>query len=469
MARGWKYNNLNRFIVGIMCFAQVQAVNAACTTPAGVAGGRNYKTATNKYQVCNGTSWVDMANNGSMGSCSKTAELEYDAGEAVYRYCNGTTWIRAEKATCTISSMTYVSKVTDATALLYQSAAFISADKSKLYTVGSRVTKWTVTGSPPALSKTGHSATNSDMSVGQEIRVYGNYAWVAGNGGYMTVWDISGATPTFVVSRTTATMGGGLNGLELSDDGTKAYTATYDVGGKCYFHSWNISTPTTLPVPTALDLTAYTGGYCTNVQLRGDYAFVNFQDKGLGQGGIVAIDITNNTVVGSVSNANFLNANGFWLSPDKKYAYTSPGSNTAKKMTVTDISDPTAMVYKGRYTQANLSESYDLTTSGRYTFFTSVTDCYTYAVDVTDPTTPVQAAVATGCTNANAPAAMAITGQYLIVAGYAAESLSVFNLGCDPSLPPTSLGVCSRAGQIDYFTGTNTLAWCDGSDWRPMH
>jgi hypothetical protein len=52
-----------------------------------------YDSGANNYKFCNGTDWLPVANNGSVGSCSGNPEQEYDAALSLWKWCDGSDWI----------------------------------------------------------------------------------------------------------------------------------------------------------------------------------------------------------------------------------------------------------------------------------------------------------------------------------------------------------------------------------------
>lgn len=278
----FRSNFLSAFAL-LMLFGPVS--QADCTSPAAKAGAREYNTTSNRFQLCTGTSWIDFSINGTMGACTGSGKLEWDTGSSVYKYCSVGTWQRAEKGACTVTAVTWLSKIAaDTTALQSVSAAVISADGNTMYTGGTRIAKWTLSGGPPGVpSKTGHGALLASSATAQELEVLGNYVFAFADSGSLTVWDVSGATPTLAATRAPipAEVGTG-NGLELSADGTKAFTVTYLAGGsKGYFHVFDITNPLSTAAPIAtLDVTIPAGVTPMNVVIKGNYAFLSFKNRG---------------------------------------------------------------------------------------------------------------------------------------------------------------------------------------------
>ena len=68
---------------------------AACTSPAAVAGAREWFVADDTYKFCDGTNWIDFNIDENLTACATTSQMEYDTGEHVYKFCDGAEWKKA--------------------------------------------------------------------------------------------------------------------------------------------------------------------------------------------------------------------------------------------------------------------------------------------------------------------------------------------------------------------------------------
>ena len=72
-----------------------------CTSPAGRKGMVNYDTTDQRYEYCNGTSWIAMdttctVGNGGAGCTGGTAgSMRYNTTSDIYEFCEGDTWVCA--------------------------------------------------------------------------------------------------------------------------------------------------------------------------------------------------------------------------------------------------------------------------------------------------------------------------------------------------------------------------------------
>lgn len=79
------------FIVVGFSFLTIES-NAACTSPAGVAGSRQWFSADNVYRLCNGTTWEGIVTGTSIGNCSRSGDIEYNSSQKAYGVCDSTNY-----------------------------------------------------------------------------------------------------------------------------------------------------------------------------------------------------------------------------------------------------------------------------------------------------------------------------------------------------------------------------------------
>lgn len=62
---------------------------ADCTSPAAIAGAREWFSGTSEFKICDGTNWdVIELDDVDLGACSPTASREWDTTLKAYKFCN---------------------------------------------------------------------------------------------------------------------------------------------------------------------------------------------------------------------------------------------------------------------------------------------------------------------------------------------------------------------------------------------
>ncbi|MBX3018224.1 MAG: SUMF1/EgtB/PvdO family nonheme iron enzyme [Bdellovibrionaceae bacterium] len=82
------------FLILICAVFETSWTLAACTSPTAAEGVRNYFSDDKKYKLCARDVWNDFVTTGTLTSCSKEAEIEYDPAQTAFKYCNGSNWVR---------------------------------------------------------------------------------------------------------------------------------------------------------------------------------------------------------------------------------------------------------------------------------------------------------------------------------------------------------------------------------------
>lgn len=93
----------------IFCCKQAYAL---CSSPAGVSGQFQYDSSQSRYELCDGTNWLEMGDNATATSCSTAGQLSYISN--VWHYCNGSVQVNMDSGSTdgscsgtTNSSLTY--------------------------------------------------------------------------------------------------------------------------------------------------------------------------------------------------------------------------------------------------------------------------------------------------------------------------------------------------------------------------
>jgi hypothetical protein len=372
-------------LLGAVCLSSSTSY-AQCSGPAANAGAREWFAGDSNYRLCNGSDWVDFAC-GRVGGCTPTSvtyESEYDSGNTD----PGNGWARPHDSAVTEDGNTL--------AVIYQYFGVMFLD---------------ISSSPSAPTYMGDITVNPDYSDGNDIEVYGDYAFIAARGGpHLISTDFSNpyspATADTVVSSPSNEMTN-IWGLGITADGQYAVTASWQSGSnnECHIHVIDISDPTNMSEVGHTDFSGVSGSgiYCTDVAIYGDYAFVSFAD-GTTSGGIGVVDISTKTAPSAVeyqTQSSGDKAEHIALSDDGQYAFVANRDDAS--ISSFDISTPTAVSYLDNYQNTS----------------------YLTGVNRLD-----------------------VSGETLIATS------------------PTSLGACTTVGEIEYSSGV--LYQCDGSIWKPM-
>ena len=280
---------LNFFLLLLIFFTAEKTI-AACTSPAAVAGAREWFSAEKKYKYCNGTSWVAMQN----GGLQTVATI------------SGTAYANFSGATNAVVSGTY--------------AYIVGAQKFTVVSI--------TTPASPTLVK-----TTTNANFGSYTAVYGNYAFVSGSN-MITVLDITDKNnPTVAGSLIDATNLAGISSLKVK--GSYLY-----VGATTRLTIVNISAPTSPSVEgSVLDAIKLAGN--KDMDFSGNYVVVSASTYD----GIAIVDVTNKsspTVAGSYTNSSKMDAIAA-VRVYGNYAYTA-GTNS-DTLGVVDITNKTAPTY----------------------------------------------------------------------------------------------------------------------------
>lgn len=448
---------------------------ADCTSPAAVLGAREYFTSDHTLRFCDGVSWLPFLNTASLGVCSNAGRLDWDGAIPGYKYCSNTTWRQAKLPSCTVGSgsLSYASKVTDATNLDLVLGMEVSADGTKLYALGQYTNNfriYNISASPAAPTLLG-SLSNTNLNENYMFKVRGNYAYVPSRAhDHVAVVNVSNpAAPTYVTfaeSNPTNQMNN-VWGIEVSGSGQHAYTTSWSSGASsnaCYFHVLNLANPAAPTTMGTLNLSAAIPGapqFCNDPVSNGDYVYVTFGDQTL-----AAVNVSNPAAPALASYAQNANAQGSYglvLSADKTRAFTISDSNS--RVSTWNISNPNAISYVTSLNSAtNFGGGPGLTISGDILLATGTTNHYVTALNVSSGTAAIVTSV-NSAANFAGPSKLRTHGQYAYVAATLGDSLSVLNMGCTP-VP--NYGTCSLTAAIQYLPNDRVLAYCDGSNWRPL-
>lgn len=468
------------FVLFSLVFQGVSAL-AACTSPAGEAGAREYFTSNNTYRLCDGTNWVTFADSGNAGACSTAGQLEYDTTIKGYKYCNGSTWkVAMDGGYCPISTsqISYVTAATQATNLGTAEVIVKSPDGTKAYVIGrynNRLAVLDLTTAPAAPTILGVTSSISWLSDTTDAVLSGDHVFAVARGNQnVVVVNVSNPAAPVYVTRLTASGNQMANvwKLALSSDGTHVFAVSWGSGSpiKCYVHAVNISNPSSLSLSSSFNYTDASGSggyvYCNAITVYNQTAFLG-QDTG----GIAALDVSNPASISIRSRAvgtNTANSEGIIVSRDGNYVYTTNYNATARFHTW-NVSNLSAISYVGSFQNTSLfNGGYDLITAGNYVFGTGNTSESFFAVNVSNPASPVLADGLVSAANLASPGGIIVNGRYAYVTGYSGNKVSLFDLGCAPIQTDPSLGSCTGAGKIDYFSTEKVLAYCPGDRWQTI-
>ncbi|HMA75789.1 MAG TPA: FlgD immunoglobulin-like domain containing protein [Candidatus Krumholzibacteriaceae bacterium] len=242
--------------------------------------------------------------------------------------------------------------------------------------------------------------------IARDVKVSGDYAFVADNDNGIQVFDISDtANPLLIGS-----YGAESYTLDVEVSGDNAFLADYSSG----LQILDISDPT-----TPLFVGAYnTSGTCQSVYVEGDYAFIADGDPGL-----IIIDISDPSspaLLGTYNSPGY--ARNLTVSGD--YAFIADGLSGLR---VIDISDPANPTSLGSYDTAG--DAREVRVSGDYALVADNTSGL-QVVDISDPSSP--ALLGTCDTPGHAYGVIA-SGDYAFVADYN-YGVQVIDIS-DPSNP----------------------------------
>lgn len=453
----------------------VPAAHPACSTPAASAGARNY--ASSKLQLCDGTNWLDFITNGTLGACGTAGQLEWDSATTAYKACYATTWNKIQQAPgCSVSSLTYQNKVTDATNLALVSTLKISADGTKLYAspqFTGRFSVWDASLAPAAPTLLG-AVANANLVDTTDSVIAGNYAYVAArNTDNVVVIDISNpAAPAYVTRVQTSPTSELANiwGIALSADGNYLYTVSWDSGAglnKCYFNVFDITTPSAPTEVGSLNVSDAGAGattrYCNKIAVKGTTALLTF-----GEGLLVALDVSTPSApsyITKVSATNGTNIDSVAFSEDGNTLFAV--SYSTSRLHAFDVSNPSSPTWISSVLNSTyFNGAYGLVVSGNYAFSGGQTSDAVAAVDVSNPASMTVGANVVSATNLDGAGQIQKFRRFLFVGAIDGNAISVVDLGCDPALP--NIGSCTNAKQVEYFSTLKALAYCDGKRWRTM-
>lgn len=462
-----------RLMVFTALMAHSWTVGADCTSPAAKEGAREY--VSSEFRFCDGTRWVSMYTDTTAGACTVAGRMDWESAQSVYRYCNGSTWYRMRKPACTISSLTYQSKVTDATNLYTAFMLDISENGTLAYVGGQwseRVAIYDISSSPSAPSLVGVTSAISWLNDSAALVKKGNYVFSIGrtNKNFVAVNVSNPASPSYAGRYTAGSEMTNIWGMTVDPDNDVAFTASWGSGAssnKCYLHAINTSNPASPTLIGKLNLTDAMGTsdqYCTSIKLRNGYLFIAMAD-----GGIVVVDASNPASMSYVAKAtaSFTSqTEGLDLMPDSKTLVTSTYSND--RIHTWNVSNPASPSATGALLDAaKFSEAFRLKVLGSYALVLGRADDTISAVNLSNPASPTVSASYTSATNIDGAFSVATSGRYAYVTGIYGNSLAVIDMGCDP-LGSAQLGSCTLTAAIQYFPDIKATAYCDGTYWRMM-
>lgn len=449
-------------------------VHAACTSPTGVAGTRQYNSTSKNFDLCDGTNWVPFKKYAAtVTTCSFDGRLDWNTGTSAYQICDGSNYYKVSPV-C-VPTLTYKNKITDATNMQYANSIVLSNDGKKAFVVGQysqRVTVLDTSNPPAAPTVLGNSATTAYLDDSQSIAVYGNYLFAVGRGSSnMVAFNVSTNTPTYM-GRVVGSPASEMNNIwsvDVRPDGKYAFTISWAAGAssdRCFIHAIDVANPASMTIAGKMDLTTISGGYvyCNKLKIKGNIAYITDASDA-----IHAIDISDPTAMiylNTTTNSNMSKFQGFDFTKDGNYVVGTTFENA--KFNVVDISNPSALTWKTQITNAtDWSYSYHVKVVGDYAFVSSEQTDATTIVDITAPLTPVMGAVYTSSANLDGAQEMAIFGRYMYQTSKLNSTVSVFDLGCDP-MPTISQGACTGNGKVEYFPTTRALTYCTSSNYAVM-
>jgi hypothetical protein len=470
---------------------------AACTSPSGALGARDWFSGS--YHFCDGSAWEDFSIDGSTGSCSAAARMDWNDSEAAHTICNGTQEqvLRYVKSACALTSQTL--NIGESVADSDWDSPLNAASAITIFDGGAKaalharwngmLSTWDISGSPDApvmISASGASGTRVDVPG---IAVRNGYVFTASpqsqaagriwaspvsNLSTSYSWPSSGSAPGNKLCNTID--------LAMNDAGTVAYIPAWDSGaascptstaysGGCILNVIDTSDPTAMSVISQVNLTPLLSNgnvYCSGAYLRGTHLFLPFA-SGPGPGGLLTLDVSNPAAPAVLSQK--------WLSGgNTQFDYMGASedgtlailvSRTGRVVSI-DVSNPASPVV--------LDDSLSLPTSGdtsdvlvvnNYAFVAAGPDDV-YAVNIADPANLTLDATISDSKLANI-GQMTLLGDNIYYTGQDDGRFGLLNLNCDvEGSGQPNLGACSRKAAIEFDSATPLYKYCDGGSWRPM-
>ncbi len=320
------------------------------------------------------------------------------------------------------------------------------ASQAVIGSIGTATSQLYVSGSIPT-TYLGSVTTGGGLSYPYSVYVQGNYAYVAGDGGNLQIFDASTpASPTLIGS-----VGVGAGPDFVYVQGKYAYVTSYMANTLQIF---DVSNPTT-PVSVG---SIGTGNEPYTVYIQGRYAYVG----NYGASTLQIFNISNPaspTLTGSVATLT-----PYSVYVQGNYAYAVSGSNNTLQIfnisnpaspvsagSVADSGDPQSVFVQGRYAYvANTGgalQIFDVSNptspssagsagagggtqsvyvQGRYAYVVNYTANTLQTFDVSNPTTPVSVGSVSTGTN---PDFVFVQGRYAYVAAQGSKTLEIFDLG----------------------------------------
>lgn len=385
--------------------------------------------------------------------------------------------------------MSYVSRATSSTNLDGAIYTRISPDGNLAYVLArsgtGRVSIYDISGRPAAPTLVGTTGAITGFNNEEGFEVHGGYAFVVNRASLGTsannalfVFDVSDPqNPAYEtkIQAGTANQMRSPWGLALSEDGSHAFTVSYQsgaTGNRCYLHGFNITNPASPTVAGALDVTAATGvsaQFCTKLAVRNGVAYL-----AMIEGGIVTVDVSNPAslaYLGRTAGPGSRDEANIALSSDGKHAFVA-SSGAAGTFDVYNVETPSNPTHVTTLTNANLAASYGLSVRGNYAFVGADTAPAFTAIDVSNPANPVIADYISNASDLDEPGSAAFVGKYAIVPSYSLDALAIVDLGCDPlggAATGTGGGQCSNPsspeGTMMYNLDHCVMQFCDGVEW----
>lgn len=247
---------------------------------------------------------------------------------------------------------------------------------------------------------------NTVLEEAFDVKVRGDYAYVAALAHYFTIVDVSDPTAPFVVGSVThPTYTRGNSGVDLSGD--YAFVA---VRFESRITAIDISNPASPSIVDSL-YHATNLSWVMAVSIVGDYAFLPARDSD--RFTVVNIsDPSDMFIVASITDTRLDHVHYVFIKGI--YAYV-PAFN-ADRLTIIDISDPTAPSIVGSVQDStNLNTARAVQVLGNRAFVTAVTSNRVTVVDVNDPTNPIVVSSIQDNTNLDGSRILQVDSDYIYV------------------------------------------------------